>query len=171
MEASAARVECAWEAMRVAGRREAPELVFRGRVAPWYGALCAAFALAVAILSLQESLPVFVPLAVLAVGLAVLVPAAVRNRVELYADRLEIVCGWSRVSIPYEHVRGVARMEGGAGQFTSHLCAAAPDGVFVEAPRDGDAAVSVVDNEGLMRELALRASLDGGGEGAARRRA
>lgn len=155
----------------MAGRREGPELVFRGRVAPWYSTLCAVFALSAAVLALQTTLPVLVPVAALAVGLAVLFPAAVRNRVELYADRLEIVFGWSRVRIPYEHVRGVARFEGGPGQFTSHLCAAAYDGVFIEAPQEGGAAVAVDDNEGLMRELALRARLGGGDEGAAAHRA
>lgn len=145
------------------GQREQPELVFRGRLAPWYGVLCGLVAVIVAVLALQTTLPVFVPIAVLVVAELVLLPAAVRNRVELYSDHLEAVFGWNRVVIPYDDVRGVHGLDGSAGQFTSHLCTASSVGVFIEAPRDGDAAVSVIDNEGLMRELVCRADLDGRG--------
>ena len=162
------------------GQREQPELVFRGRLAPWYGVLCGLVAVIVAVLALQTTLPVFVPIAVLVVAELVLLPAAVRNRVELYSDHLEAVFGWNRVVIPYDDhleavfgwnrvvipyddVRGVHGLDGSAGQFTSHLCTASSVGVFIEAPRDGDAAVSVIDNEGLMRELVCRAGLDGRG--------
>ena len=44
-------------------------------------------------------------------------------------------------------------------QFTGHKCTAALDGVFIEAPRDGDAAVSVIGNDNLMGELRRRAGL------------
>ena len=77
-----------------------PELVFRGKVAPWYGALSGLVAAAAAILALQPGMPAGVPAALLVAGAVVLWPAVVRNRVELYADRLEIVFGWARTIIP-----------------------------------------------------------------------
>ena len=39
------------------------------------------------------------------------------------------------------------------------MCAAELDGVFIEAPQVGDAAVSVTDNDELMGELRHRAGL------------
>ncbi len=137
-----------------------PELVFRGRVAPWYGTLSGLVAAAAAILALQPGMPAGVPAVLLVVGAVVLWPAVVRNRVELYADRLEIVFGWGRTIIPYEHVTGVRAYTGSFEQFTGHKCTTALDGVFIEAPRDGDAAVSVIGNEPLMAELRRRAGLD-----------
>ena len=136
-----------------------PELVFRGRVAPWYGALSGALCAAVAVLALQPGMTPLVPAALLVVGAFVLWPVVVRNRVELYPDRLEIVFGWSRTIIPYDHVRGMRRLEGGFGQATMYNCAASMDGVFIDAPTDGDAAVSVIGNDNLMRELRRRACL------------
>lgn len=136
-----------------------PELVFRGKVAPWYGALSGLVAAAAAILALQPGMPAGVPAALLVVGAVVLWPAVVRNRVELYADRLEIVFGWARTIIPYEHVTGVRPYTGSSEQFTGNKCTAALDGVFIEAPRDGDAAVSVIGNDNLMGELRRRAGL------------
>ena len=64
-----------------------PELVFRGRVAPWYGAL-----------------------------------------------------------VPDE--------------FTGHVAAASTDAVYIDAPIDGDAVVSVLGNDHLVTELRRRAGLD-----------
>lgn len=142
------------------GRRgERPELVFRGRVAVWYRALCAVIAAGAAILALQTTLPAFVPILALVAGGIFLFPIVVRNRVELYADRLEIFFGWSHVVIPYARVRDVQPLTGGCDQFTGHLFAAELDGVFIEAPQDGDAAVSVTDNDALMGELRHRAGL------------
>lgn len=136
-----------------------PELVFRGKVTPWYGALSGLVAAAAAILALQPGMPAGVPAALLVVGAVVLWPTVVRNRVELYADRLEIVFGCARTIIPYEHVTGVRPYTGSFEQFTGHKCTAALDGVFIEAPRDGDAAVSVIGNDNLMGELRRRARL------------
>lgn len=136
------------------------ELVFRGRVAPWYGALSGLVAVAAAVLALQPGMPVGVPVVVLVAGAVLMWPAVVRNRVELYKDRLEIVFGWGRTIIPYDHVTGVRRLKGGPGDATGHNCATSLDGVFIEAPRDGDAAVSVIGNDNLMHELRRRAGLD-----------
>ena len=136
-----------------------PELVFRGRVAPWYGALAGVVSVAAAVLALQPGMPALVPAAVLVAAALFFWPVVVRNRVELYGDRLEIVFGWSRTIVPYDHVRDVRRLSGGAEQFTSHQCSTSLDGVFIDAPQDGDAAVSVLGNENLMRELRRRAGL------------
>ena len=141
-------------------RRQAPELVFRGRVAPWYQALTGVVTLAAAVLALQPGVPLGVPILVLVVGAVLLWPAALRNRVELYADHLEVLFGWNHVVIPYAHVRGVVQLTGGASQFTGHNCAASTDGLFIEAPEDGDAAVCVTDNDALAAELRRRAGLD-----------
>ena len=145
-----------------------PELVFRGRVAPWYGALAGAIAVAAAVLALQPGMPVGVPVTVLVAGALFLWPVVVRNRVELYKDRLEIVFGWARTIIPYDHVRGVRRLSGpglNMNDFTSHVNAASFEGVFIEAPMDGDAAVSVIGNDSLMSELRRRAGIDAGDVG------
>ena len=141
-------------------RRETPDLVFRGRVAVWYRAVCGAVAVVPAILALQTTLPVFVPILALVLGAIFLFPLVVRNRVELYGDRLEIFFGWSHVVIPYAHVRGVEPLTGGFDQFTGHVCTAELDALFIEAPEDGDAAVSVTDNDALAAELRRRAGLD-----------
>lgn len=138
-----------------------PELVFRGRVAPWYGALSGIVAAAAAVLALQPGMPAGVPAAVLVAGAVFLWPAVIRNRVELYKDRLEVVFGWSRTIIPYEHMRDVRRVRGvSASDFTSHNAAMTADGVFVDAPHDGDALVSVLYNDSLVTELRRRAGLD-----------
>lgn len=140
--------------------KETPELVFRARVGVWYQAACVAVAVVAAILALQTTLPVLVPVLALVVGAAFLVPLVVRNRVELYDDRLEVFFGWNHVAIPYAHVRGVVPLTGGASQFTGHVCVAELDALFIEAPEDGDAAVSVTDNDALAAELRRRAGLD-----------
>ena len=142
-----------------ASKRE-PELVFRGRVGVWYQTICVAVAVVAAILALQTTLPVFVPILALVVGAAFLVPLAVRNCVELYDDRLEVFFGWNHVAIPYAHVRGVVPLTGGASQFTGHLCTTEFSGLFIEAPEDGDAAVCVIDNDALAAELRRRAGLE-----------
>ena len=138
-----------------------PELVFRGRVAPWYGAVSGLVCVVAAVLALQPGMTPFVPASLLVVSAFALWPVVVRNRVELYKDRLEIVFGWSRTIIPYEHVRDVRRVHGvSASEFTSHNAATTADGVFVDAPHDGDALVSVLNNDSLMTELRRRAGLD-----------
>ena len=139
-----------------------PELVFRGKVTPWYGLVSGLVAVAGAVLALQPGMPAGVPATLLVVGALLLWPVVVRNRVELYKDRLEIVFGWGRTIIPYDHVTGVRRLKGGFGDATGHNCAISPNGVFIEAPADGDAAVSVIGNDTLMTELRRRAGL---GEG------
>ena len=145
--------------------KETPELVFRGRVAPWYQALTGMVTLAAAVLALQPGMPLGVPILVLVVGAVLLWSAALRNRVELYADHLEVLFGWNHVVIPYAHVRGVVQLTGGASQFTGHNCAASTDGLFIEAPEDGDAAVCVTDNDALAAELRRRAGLDAARKG------
>ena len=143
----------------MSGHKEAPELVFRGRVGVWYQAVCVAVAVVAAILALQTTLPVLVPVLALVAGAVLLVPLVVRNRVELYPDHLEVLFGWNHVVIPYAHVRCVVPLTGGASQFTGHNCATSTDGLFIEAPEDGDAAVCVTDNDALAAELRRRARL------------
>ena len=103
-----------------------PELVFRGRVAPWYGVLSGIVCVAAAVLALQPGMPAVVPAAVLVVAAVALWPVVVRNRVELYADRLEIVFGWGRTIIPYDHVHDVRRSAGALvpDEVTGHVAAA-----------------------------------------------
>lgn len=139
-----------------------PELVFRGRVAPWYGALSGVVCVAAAVLALQPGMPAVVPAAVLVVAAVALWPVVVRNRVELYGDRLEIVFGWGRTIIPYDHVRDVRRSAGAlaSDEFTGHVAAASTDAVYIDAPIDGDAVVSVLGNDHLVTELRRRAGLD-----------
>ena len=142
-----------------------PELVFRGRVAPWYGVLSGIVCVAAAVLALQPGMPAVVPAAVLVVAAVALWPVGVRNRVELYADRLEIVFGWGRTIIPYDHVRDVRRSAGALvpDEFTGHVAAASTDAVYIDAPIDGDAVVSVLGNDHLVTELRRRAGLDAPG--------
>lgn len=138
------------------------ELVFRGVVAPWYAALSGIVAAAVAVLALQPGMPAIVPAALLVAGAALMWPVVVRNRVELYGDRLEIVFGWSRTIIPYDHVRDVRPFRaGGPAEWSGHRCTASAEGVFIDAPRDGDAMVSVMGNDNLVTELRRRAGLRG----------
>ena len=145
--------------------KEAPELVFRGCVGVWYQALTGVVTLAAAVLALQPGMPLGVPILALVLGAVLLWPAALRNRVELYAGRLEVFFGWNHVVIPYAHVRGVVALTGGASQFTGHNCATSTDGLFIEAPEDGDASVCVTDNDALAAELRRRAGLSEPTEG------
>ena len=76
-------------------------------------------AVVAAVLALQPGMPAVVPGAMLVIGAFLLWPVVVRNRVELYKDRLEIVFGWGRTIIPYDHVTGVRRLAGGPGDATA----------------------------------------------------
>lgn len=137
------------------------DLVFRGLSAPWYLALAGAALVATLVLAVIPGVPAWIPLTILVAGAFLLWPVVVRNRVELYKDRLEIVFGWGRTIIPYEHVRDVRRVHGvSASELTSHNAATTADGVFVDAPHDGDALVSVLNNDSLVTELRRRAGLD-----------
>ena len=89
--------------------------------------------------------PVFVALAALPVR---------SNRVELYEDRLVVVYAGVRSSIPYAHVRGVRRTRSLWAGTANSL-----DRVYIEAPYDGDAIVSVTDNDALVAELERRCGL------------
>ena len=60
-----------------------PELVFRGKVTPWYGALSGLVAAAAAILALQPGMPAGVPAVLLVVGAVVLWPTVGRNPVSV----------------------------------------------------------------------------------------
>ena len=89
--------------------------------------------------------PAFVALAVLPVR---------SNRVELYEDRLVIVYAGTRSAIPYAHVRGVRRTRTLLAGTANSL-----DRVYIEAPYDGNAIVSVRDNDALVAELERRCAL------------
>ena len=45
-------------------------------------------------------------------------------------------------------------------EFTGHVAAASTDAVYIDAPADGDAVVSVLGNDHLVTELRRRAGLD-----------
>lgn len=79
------------------------------------------------------------------------------NRVELWADRLVIVYAGTRSVIPYAHVRGVRRTRTLWAGTANSL-----DRVYIEAPYDGDAIVSVTDNDALVAELGRRCGLGPG---------
>ena len=146
-------------------KNERPERVLPGRSDPWFiavmvivaGSLSAACI--ACFLSLSPSspwgwlvllpVPAFVALAALPVR---------SNRVELYGDRLVVVYAGTRSSIPYAHVRGVRRTRTLLAGTANSL-----DRVYIEAPQDGDAIVSVTDNDALVVELQRRCGLRPGG--------
>ena len=79
------------------------------------------------------------------------------NRLELYGDRLVVVYAGTRSVIPYAHVRSVRSV-----RRTRTLWAGTAnslDRVYIEAPYDGDAIVSVTDNDALVAELGHRCGL------------
>ena len=140
---------------------ERPERVLPGRSGPWFIAVMVIVAggLSVACVAcfLSSSgsfpwswlvllpIPAFVALAVLPVR---------SNRVELYGDRLVVVYAGTRSSIPYARVRGVSRTRTLWAGTANSL-----DRVYIEAPYDGDAIVSVTDNDALVAELERRCGL------------
>lgn len=145
---------------------ERPERVFPGRTDPWFiavmvivaGGLSAACI--ACFLSSSPALlwgwlallpvPAFVALAALPVR---------SNRLELYGDRLIVVYAGTRSVIPYAHVRGVRRTRTLWAGTANSL-----DRVYIEAPYDGDAIVSVTDNDALVAELGRRCGLGPGCE-------
>lgn len=145
---------------------ERPERVFPGRTDPWFiavmvivaGGLSAACI--ACFLSSSPALlwgwlallpvPAFVALAALPVR---------SNRLELYGDRLVVVYAGTRSVIPYAHVRGVRRTRTLWAGTANSL-----DRVYIEAPYDGDAIVSVTDNDALVAELGRRCGLGPGCE-------
>lgn len=145
---------------------EQPERVFPGRTDPWFiaamvivaGGLSAACI--ACFLSLSPALLwgwlVLLPVPAL-VALAVLPVRS--NRLELYGDRLVVVYAGTRSVIPYAHVRRVRRTRTFWAGTANSL-----DRVYIEAPYDGDAVVSVRDNDALMAELERRCGLRPGCE-------
>lgn len=143
-----------------------PERVFPGRTDPWFVAVMVivagglSAACIACFLSLGPSspwgwlallpVPAFVALAALPVR---------SNRVELYGDRFVVVYAGTRSAIPYAHVRGVRRTRTLLAGTANSL-----DRVFIEAPYDGDAIVSVTDNGSLVAELERRCDLKPGCE-------
>lgn len=140
---------------------ERPERVFPGRTDPWFiaamvivaGGLSAACI--ACFLSSSPALPwgwlALVPVPAL-VALAALPVRS--NRLELYGDRLVVVYAGTRSVIPYAHVRGVRRTRTLWAGTANSL-----DRVYIEAPYDGDAIVSVTDNDALVAELGHRCAL------------
>lgn len=143
-----------------------PELVFSGRTDPWFVAVMALVAggLSVGCVALFVSAGPSSPwgwLALLpAAAFVALAALPVRsNRIELYEDRIVVVYAGARSSIPYAHVRGVRRTRSlWAGTANSF------DRVFIEVPYDGDAIVSVTDNDALVAEIECRCGLRPGCE-------
>ena len=146
-------------------RNERPELVFPGRSDPWFIAVMAVVAggfsvgCVVCFAGAGPSSP-WGWLALLPVpAFVVLAALPVRsNRVELYGDRLVVVYAGTSSTIPYAHVRGVRRTRTLLAGTANSL-----DRVFIEAPYDGDAIVSVTDNDALVAELQRRCGLRPGG--------
>ena len=152
---------------------ERPERVFPGRTDPWFIAamVIVAGGLSAACIAcflssspaLQWGWLALLPIPVL-VALAALPVRS--NRLELYGDRLVVVYAGTRSVIPYAHVRGVRRTRTLWAGTANSL-----DRVYIEAPYDGDAIVSVTDNDALVAELGPGAALGpapdapkGGGE-------
>lgn len=140
---------------------ERPERVFPGRTDPWFIAamvIVAGGLSAACIACFLSSSPALLWgwLALLPVpALVALAALPVRsNRLELYGDRLVVVYAGTRSVIPYAHVRGVRRTRTLWAGTANSL-----DRVYIEAPYDGDAIVSVTDNDALVAELGHRGAL------------
>lgn len=142
-------------------KSERPELVFPGRSDPWFIAVMAVVAgglsagLVACFVASGPSSP-WGWLALLPVpALVALAALPVRsNRVELWSDRLVVVYAGTRSTIPYAHVRGTRRTRTLLAGTANSL-----DRVYIEAPYDGDAIVSVADNDALVAELERRCGL------------
>lgn len=143
---------------------ERPERVFPGRTDPWSIAamvIVAGGLSAACIACFLSSSPALLWgwLALLPIpALVALAALPVRsNRLELYGDRLVVVYAGTRSVIPYAHVRGVRRTRTLWAGTANSL-----DRVYIEAPYDGDAIVSVTDNDALVAELGRRCGLGPG---------
>ena len=141
----------------------APEKVLPGKTAAWFLAACvvsvACIVVAVA-LQLVTHEALHAPLLIIPAFVAlVCLPSVFRNRVELYPDHLDVVYGFSRISIPYDQVVGVRRVQGRMKVVASP--ANSFDRVLVEAPMAGDAMISVQDPDLLIAELKNRCALMG----------
>lgn len=138
-----------------------PDRVFPGRNDPWFIAVMAVVAGGLAagcvacFVATGPSFPwswlvlLFVPVFVALAALPIR-----SNRIELYDDRFVIVYAGTRSAIPYAHVRGVRRTRTLLAGTANSL-----DRVYIEAPYDGDAIVSVRDNDALVAELERRCAL------------
>lgn len=140
---------------------ERPERVFPGRTDPWFIAamvIVAGGLSAACIACFLSSSPALLwgwlalPPVPALVALAALPVRS--NRLELYGDRLVVVYAGMRSVIPYAHVRGVRRTRTLWAGTANSL-----DRVYIEAPYDGDAIVSVTDNDALVAELGHRCGL------------
>ena len=143
---------------------ERPERVFPGRTDPWFIAamvIVAGGLSAACIACFLSSSPALLWgwLALLPIpALVALAALPVRsNRLELYGDRLVVVYARTRSVIPYAHVRGVRRTRTLWAGTANSL-----DRIYIEAPYDGDAIVSVRDNDALVAELGRRCGLGPG---------
>lgn len=138
-----------------------PDRVFPGRTDPWFIAVMVvvagglAAACVACFVAMGPSLPWSWLVLLLVPAFVALAVLPVRsNRVELYGDRLVIVYAGTRSTIPYIHVQGVRRTRTLLAGTANSL-----DRVFIEARFDGDAIVSVTDNDALVAELGRRCGL------------
>jgi hypothetical protein len=146
-----------------------PERVFPGKNAPWFVAVMALVAGGISAwcvarflsaspsASLPPSRLVLLPIPLVVAMAAVPIRS---NRVELYADHLVVVYAGTRSTIPYAHVRSVRRTRALWAGTANSL-----DRIRIEAPFDGDALVSVRDNDILVTELERRCALQAGDKG------
>ena len=142
-------------------KNERPERVLTGRTDPWFVAIMAIVAggLSIGCVACFAGAGPSSPLGWLALlpvpAFVALAALPVRsNRVELYSDRLVVVYAGTRSAIHYAHVRGVRRTRTLLAGTANSL-----DRVLIEAPYDGDAIVSVTDNDALVAELQRRCGL------------
>ena len=134
-----------------------PEKVFPGKSSPWFIAImvlvagglsagclaCFLFVLPMTVWPPSWLVLLLIPLVIALAALPVR-----SNRVELYADRLVIVYAGTHTAIPYDHILGVRRTRTLWAGTANSL-----DRVLIEASYDGDAIVSVRDNDSLVAEL------------------
>ena len=140
-------------------RESNPDMVFHGKVAPWFWALVAVLVASVAWRVAQGD-AVFSVLAA-AVLAALWALCCVRNRVELYDDHFDVVFGLRRTSLRYSRIVEVR----GARTVLANKAASLDQVEIVLGPdspvpvRDPAQIVSVRDGAGLVTELRRRAGL------------
>lgn len=140
-----------------------PDRVFPGRSDPWFivvmtlvagGLSLGCIACFLFVTPMSSTAPSWLVLLPIPFVIALAALPVRSNRVELWADHLVVVYAGMRPTIPYVHVRGVRRTRTLLAGTANSL-----DRVYIEAPYDGDAIVSVADSDALVAELECRCGL------------